>query len=137
MIALMVVGTFVAIIGAALAGRALRLIAVILVAALAGVILGFVDLHDDDTRPGLEIVAVVVAPMLLFTLPGLGQRKRRARPVFTPAAQPQQQQEQPRATAAKAEDIAARLRQLDQLKESGLLDEAAYDEQRRRILAEL
>ena len=40
-------------------------------------------------------------------------------------------------TNAAAEDVAARLRQLDQLKESGLLDEAAYAEQRKRILAEL
>jgi hypothetical protein len=130
MIVLMVLGTFVAIAGAAIAGRLLRFIAVIIVAVLAGVVLGFVDLHADDTRPGYEIVAAVVAPMLLFTLPRLG--KRRARPAFTVPGRPP-----PPVTNANAEDVAARLRQLDELKASGLLDEAAFDEQRRRILAEL
>ncbi len=131
MIALMVLGTFVAIVGAAIAGRLLRFIAVIIVAVLAGVILGFVDLHADDTRPGYEIVVAVVAPMLLFSLPGLG--RRRARPVFgTPVAPPATA-----STNAAAEDVAARLRQLDQLKEAGLLDDAAYAERRRQILAEL
>ena len=133
MIALMVVGTFVAIVGAAIAGRLIRFIAVIIVAVLAGVVLGVVDLHADDTRPGYEIVVAVVAPMLLFSLPGLG--KRRARPVFTQSV-PQPTMQQP-TTTAKAEDIAARLRQLEQLKEAGLLDDAAYDERRRQILADL
>ena len=119
MIALMVVGTFVAIVGAAIAGRVLRFIAVIIVAVLAGVVLGFLDLHDDDTRPGYEIVVAVVAPMLLFSLPGLG--RRRVRPVFTPA------------TPVRSEAADARVRQLDQLKEAGLLDEAAYEEARRRL----
>jgi hypothetical protein len=119
MIALMVVGTFVAIIGAAIAGRVLRFIAVIVVAVLAGVVLGVVDLDADDTRPGYEVIAAVVAPMLLFSLPGLGTR--RARPVFTPA------------TPVRSEDADARLRQLDQLREAGLLDDAAYEEARRRL----
>jgi amino acid transporter len=135
MIVLMVLGTFVALIGAAIAGRLLRFIPVIMVAALAGVVLGIVDLHDDDTRPGNEIVVAVVAPMLIFMLPGLG--KRRTRPVFTPTMPPPPQPQPQPTTNANAEDVASRLRQLDQLKEAGLLDDAAYDEQRRRILAEL
>jgi amino acid transporter len=118
MIALMVVGTFVAIVGAAIAGRLIRFIAVIVVAVLAGVVLGIVDLHTDDTRPGYEIVVAVVAPMLLFSLPGLGKR-RTARMPF--------------ARTAPSADSAERLRQLDQLKESGLMDEAAYEEARRRL----
>ena len=138
MIALMVLGTFVAIVGAAIAGRLIRFIAVIIVAVLAGVGLGIIDLNADDTRPGYEIVVAVVAPMLLFSLPGLG--KRRTRPVFTipqPApAGPPSPAPTP-VTKADPEDIAARLRQLDQLKESGLLDDAAYAEQRKRILADL
>ena len=40
-------------------------------------------------------------------------------------------------TPGDPEAIAARLRQLDQLKESGLLDDAAYADQRKRILSEL
>ncbi|HEX6020956.1 MAG TPA: hypothetical protein VFZ00_03100 [Solirubrobacter sp.] len=142
MIVLMVFGTFVAIAGAAIAGRLLRFIAVIMIAAAAGAVLGVIDLHDDDTRPGYEVIAAVVVPLLLFSLPGLGKPRRL--PLFTQMLpqmptqrqQPQQQPHQP-ATEAKAEDIAARLRQLEQLKESGLLDEAAYNDQRRRILSEL
>ena len=47
-----------------------------------------------------------------------------------------QPREQP-TTAAGAEDIASRLRQLDQLKSSGLLGEQEYAERRKQILAEL
>jgi amino acid transporter len=131
MIVLMVLGTFVALAGAALASRLLRFIAVIMVAALGGAVLGIVDLHAGDTRPGYEIVVAVVAPLLLFSLPGLG--KRRTRPVFTPTPTPTPTP----TTNANAEEVASRLRQLDQLKESGLLDQAAYDERRRQILADL
>jgi len=55
-----------------------------------------------------------------------------AAPTFT-APPPQWQRAQPK----DAEAIADRLRQLDQLKQSGLLDDAAYAEQRKRILGEL
>jgi hypothetical protein len=42
-----------------------------------------------------------------------------------------------RTAQQSADDIAARLRQLDQLKDSGLLDEATYKDRRNQILAEL
>ena len=61
--------------------------------------------------------------------PTAAPRSRRS-----PRPAPQWQREH---TPGDAEAIAARLRQLDQLKESGLLDDAAYAEQRKRILAEL
>jgi amino acid transporter len=110
MIALMVLGTFIAIVGAAVAGRLIRFIAVIVVAVLAGVVLGIVDLHADDTRPGYEVVAAVVAPMLVFCLPGLGKRRAFAK-------------------TARPED----LQRLDQLREAGLLDDDAYEQARRRL----
>ena len=142
MIVLMIFGTFAAVAGAAIAGRLLRFIPVIVIAAGAGVALGAIDLHDDDSRPGLEVIPAVVAPMLLLSLPGYG--KRRQRPNLLEAMAKMQQQRQtaepqpaPASTAATADGIAARLRQLEQLKESGLLDDAAYEEQRRRILSEL
>jgi len=156
MIALMVLGTFVALAGAALAGSLVRFILPIIVAVCAGVVLGFLDVHETDTRPGLEIIAAVAAPMVLFTVPFVGKRRERgfvvqpqvhtatfggppppepvaAEPTFTAPA-PQWQHNH---TPGDPEAIAARLRQLDQLKESGLLDDAAYAEQRKRILAEL
>ena len=40
-------------------------------------------------------------------------------------------------THRRAEAVASRLRQLDQLKQSGLLGEAEYAERRKQILAEL
>ena len=72
--------------------------------------------------------------MLLFSLPGLGKR-RTTTGVHAERAAADDRSSRP--TTAKAEEIAARLRQLDQLKEAGLLDEAAYEERRRQILAEL
>jgi hypothetical protein len=155
MILLMVLGTFAALIGAGVAsvrssgggvavlGGVGRFIAALIVAVIAGVVLGFVDLHSDDTRPGLEILVAVVAPLLLFAVPAIGiVPARKVKPAAaapvddgsivwqTPAA--------PRkATTANAEDIASRLRQLDQLKSSGLLGEQEYAERRRQILAEL
>jgi hypothetical protein len=156
MILLMVFGTFFAVGGAALAGVLLRFIGVIIVSVVAGVVFGIVDLNPDDTRPGYEVIIAVVAPMALFALPGIGRPRRTAR-IITPeiAAQyaqpqspppappgasfgtpPQWQPRQP-ATPAQAEDVASRLRQLDQLKDSGLLGEDEYAERRKQILAEL
>jgi hypothetical protein len=147
MIALMVLGTLVAIVGLGIAAGSPRgvgrFIAALIVAVLAGLVLGFVDLHSDDTRPGLEILAAVVAPLLLFTLPGLGMptvQTLKAQPAAMPAEDGPIEW-QPRAaepaTSADAEDIASRLRQLNQLRDSGLLDDAAYNERRAQILAEL
>ena len=158
MIVLMVFGTFLALAGAALASSLVRFILPIIVAVCAGVVLGFLDVHETDTRPGLEIIAVVAAPMVLFTVPVVGKRRARGfvvqpqvhtatatfggppppepvavEPTFNAPA-PQWQHKH---TPGDPEAIAARLRQLDQLKESGLLDDAAYAEQRKRILAEL
>jgi hypothetical protein len=134
MIALMVLGTFVAIIGLGLAAGGARgvarFIVVLVIGVIAGVVFGIVDLHDDDTRPGIEIVVAVVAPLLLFTLPGLTQVPRPAPSLASFATR------EP-ATTANAEDIATRLRQLEQLREAGLLDDAAYKERRTQILAEL
>jgi hypothetical protein len=140
MIALMVLGTLVAIVGLGFAAGGprgvARFITVLVVGVIAGVVFGIVDLHDDDTRPGIEIVVVVVAPLLLLTLPGL-QRGPRAAPAVasgtasftTPTPRP--------ASNANADDIASRLRQLNQLRDSGLLDDAAFNERRAQILAEL
>lgn len=136
MILLMVLGTFAALVGVGLAAGGARgvarFVAAGTVAVLAGVVLGIVDLHADDTRPGLEIVVAVVAPLLVLTLPGVS-RPPRARAAGAPVTEPPAA----RTTTASAEDIATRLRQLDQLRDSGLLDEAAYKERRDQILAEL
>jgi hypothetical protein len=153
MIVLMVFGCFVALGGAALAGVFARFMFVFFIAAIAGVVFGFVDIDDTDTRPGYEVLIAVVAPMVLIVLPGVGRERQRpaaVRMMQTPQA-PQaaqapaanfgvppkwQPREQP-TTAAGAEDIASRLRQLDQLKSSGLLGEQEYAERRKQILAEL
>jgi hypothetical protein len=154
MILLMVLGTFAALIGAgvasvrssggvsvAVSGGVGRFIVALSVAVFAGVVLGFVDLHSDDTRPGLEILAAVVAPVLLFTVPGIGiSRATKTTPTAAPVDDGAVVWETPApkaTTTASAEDIATRLRQLDQLRDSGLLDEAAYKERRNQILAEL
>jgi hypothetical protein len=157
MILLMILGSMVALVGAALASSLARFILPAIVAVGAGVVLGFLDVHENDSRPGLEIIAAVAAPMVLFTVPFVGRRSeprtfgltqsqmhqvvRTFTPVTTPAATEPTftapaPQWQPR-TTQDAEEIAGRLRQLDQLKASGLLDDAAYDAQRKRILAEL
>jgi hypothetical protein len=158
MIVLMVFGSFVALAGAALASSLARFILPAMIAVLAGIVLGFLDVNETDTRPGLEIIAVVAAPMVLFTVPFVGRRRSRghvvqpqvhtatatfggppppepaaAEPTFSAPA-PQWQHNH---TPGDPEAIAARLRQLDQLKESGLLDDAAYADQRKRILSEL
>jgi hypothetical protein len=140
MIVLMILGTFVALIGAGVAavglGVVARLVLTGIIAIVAGVVLGLVDLHDDDSRPGLEIVIAVLAPLAGLSLPGPKAREKR-RPDVRPATDPPVTFATPPATHQSADEIAARLRQLDQLKDSGLLDEAAYDERRKQILAEL
>ncbi|MDA0166965.1 hypothetical protein OM076_42285 [Solirubrobacter ginsenosidimutans] len=155
MILLMILGTFAALIGAGVAsvrssrggvtvlGGVGRFIAALIVAVLAGVVLGFVDLHSDDTRPGLEIVAAVVVPLLLFAVPAIGiVPARKIKPATAPVVEGpiawQTPAPKPAATTtANAQDIATRLKQLEQLRASGLLDEAAYKERRTQILAEL
>lgn len=148
LILLTILGTFMAIAGAAVAAVGLavvgRLVVTAIVAALAGVVLTIVDLHADDSRPGLEIVAAVLVPLALFSFPGpkAGER-RRPGPVRTPVpdppmtfAGPMPEWQKPSARQS-ADEIAGRLRQLDQLRDSGLVDEAAYKERRAQILAEL
>ncbi len=151
MILLMILGTFAAIGGAAIAGRLVSFIGVIIVAVVAGVVFGIVDLNDADTRPGPEIIAAVFIPMLLFVFPGIGRTRRAA--VSMPAQRPQPvdrepdpgmrpqwsqaPKPQPPTTTKMAEDLASRLRQLEQLKASGLLADSEYAERRKQILAEL
>ena len=164
MIVSMTFGMFVALAGAGIAGVLVRFIPVIFISSIAAVALAFVDLNPDDTRPGYEALAAVVIPLALFVVPGLGRRRGKARVVKTPQMQemaqqmaqaqapPQPTPQQPAAsfgtppqwkprseptTPADAEEIASRLRQLDQLKQSGLLGDAEYAERRKQILAEL
>jgi hypothetical protein len=166
MIVAMVFGMFVALAGAGIAGVILRFIPVIFISAIAAVVLALVDLNENDTRPGLEALAAVVVPMVLICVPGLGRRRtpNNARVVNTEqmremaqqmaqAQAPQPPMPQPAASfgtppqwkprndapkgPVNAEEIASRLRQLDQLKESGLLGESEYAERRKQILAEL
>jgi len=148
MILLMVFGSFLALAGAALAGVFARYMVAFFVALAAGVVLGFVDLNDTDTRPGYEILIAVVAPMVLLVLPGVGRPRTRPTVRLMQTSQapqaadasfgvpPKWQPRQP-ATPAAAEEIASRLRQLEQLKASGLLGEPEYAERRKQILAEL
>jgi hypothetical protein len=158
MIVLMVFGMFAAIAGALIAGVILRFVGVIFIASIAGVVLGIVDVNPDDTRPGYESLAAVLVPIVLFVVPGLGRRRNNARLVppqmremaqqMAQAQQPQpaasfgappqwKPRETPPTTPADAEAVASRLRQLDQLKQSGLLGDAEYAERRKQILAEL
>jgi hypothetical protein len=154
MILLMVLGSFIALGGAAVSGVFARFMIVFFIALVAGAVIGIVDLDDTDTRPGYEILVAVIAPMVLIALPGVG--KQREHPAIRFAGMPQPKPTpqapdanfgvppkwQPRAqqaptSPAAAEDIASRLRQLDQLKSSGLLGEQEYAERRKQILAEL
>jgi hypothetical protein len=147
MIVLMILGCFVALIGAAVAavsgGVVVRLVLAGVVAVGAAVVFGFVDLDDTDSRPGLEIVIAVLAPLAVLSLPGpvAGGQRRRTPPAQVMTEPPVTFAGPPPAWAKtskqSADDIAARLRQLDQLKEAGLVDEAAYKERRNQILAEL
>jgi hypothetical protein len=164
MIALMVLGVFAAFFGGTLfasrvAGRgpmafvggAAMLVFALFTAGIAAAVIGIVDLHDDDTRPGYEIVVVVLAAVLLPAIPSLLRRRAApptplgatplafasAPPAAPPPAAPAAEPVRAPATTAKAEDIASRLRQLDQLKESGLLSGDEYTQRRKQILAEL
>jgi len=169
LIALMVLGVFVAFAGGTLfasrvsgrgpmafVGGAAMLVFALFTAGIAAAVIGIVDLHDDDTRPGYEIVLVVLAAVLLPAIPSL-LRRRAAPPtplgatplVFAsapPASPPPARSfdgtpppvtPTPSNTNARAEDIASRLRQLDQLKDSGLLSGDEYNQRRKQILAEL
>ena len=87
--------------------------------------------------------------MLLFVFPGVGRTRRAA--VSMPSQRPQpldrepdpeirpqwSQSPKPQPTQQMAEDLASRLRQLEQLKASGLLADSEYTERRNQILAEL
>jgi hypothetical protein len=164
MIALMVLGVFLAFGGGSLfasrrAGRgpmafvggAAMLVFSLFTAGIAAAVIGIVDLHDDDTRPGYEIIVVVLAAVLLPAIPSLLRRTATpptplgatplafasAPPTAPPPAAPAPEPVRAPATAAKAEDIASRLRQLEQLKDSGLLSGDEYDQRRKQILAEL
>ena len=117
-----------------------RLVFAGVIAILAGVVLGFVDLHDDDSRPGPEIVLAVLAPLAVLSFPGPKAREKRRPPNVRTVSEPPVTFATPAPVAAtrqSADEIAARLRQLEQLKDSGLLDEAAYTERRKQILTEL
>jgi hypothetical protein len=159
MIMLMILGVFAAVAGAGLFATRRRglsgarigggvglLLFALFASGIAAAVFGIVDLHDDDTRPGYEIVVVVLAAVLLPALPQLLRRgdaipvpPLRATPLTFATAPPAPAPTPPRgpATTAKAEDLAARLRQLEQLKESGLLSGDEYDQRRKQILAEL
>jgi hypothetical protein len=101
-------------------------------------VLGFVDVHADDTRPGTEILIAVVVPLALFSIPGRARTGApRAAPMTVPPVTFATQPPPTTTSRASADEIAGRLRQLDQLRDSGLLDEAAYKERRKQILAEL
>ena len=165
LIALMIVGVFLAVGGAGLfslrrgfAGTAIvggvgRLLFGIFGVGIACAVFGIVDLHADDTRPGYEVIAAVLVATLIPAIPALLRRAPDATPVpplmgtplafaSAPPASPPPAARAPEpvrapATTAKAEDIASRLRQLDQLKDSGLLSGDEYNQRRKQILAEL
>jgi hypothetical protein len=163
MILLMVLGVFAAFAGAsvfvsrrrigamALAGGAMLLIFSLFVSGIAAAVFGIVDLHDDDTRPGYEIVVAVLVGVLLPAIPALLRRDPTAVPpppalAGTPlafatappaAAAAPAARASARTTTAQAEDVASRLRQLEQLKDSGLLSGDEYDQRRKQILADL
>ena len=165
-IALMILGVFVAFGGGTLfssrirgrggmafLGGAMIFLFALFASGIAAAVFGIVDLHDDDTRPGKEIVIAVAAAVLLPAIPALLRRQPEKTPVppltgtplafaSAPAASPPPaasapEPVRPPATTAKAEDIASRLRQLDQLKDSGLLSGDEYNQRRKQILAEL
>jgi len=164
LIALMILGVFLAVGGAGLfslrrgfAGTAIvggvgRLLFGIFGVGIACAVFGIVDLHADDTRPGYEVVAAVLVATLIPAIPALLRAPAgvpvppprgtplafaSAPPASPPAAAPAPEPVRAPATTAKAEDIASRLRQLDQLKDSGLLSGDEYNQRRKQILAEL
>jgi len=150
MIALMVLGAFAALGGAMLSARGpvgiaalggmVRFFAAGIVAGGAGAVLALIDLHDADSRPGLEVVAVVVVPVLAFSLPGLARGKPRAAPAVA-APEPAVAAPGPAVAAARAstsaDEVASRLRQLEQLRQSGLLGDDEYKARRAQILGDL
>jgi hypothetical protein len=78
LILLMIVGAFVAVLGAIAAawGRlavGLALGASAAIAVVAAIVFGVVDLNPDDTRPGLEVIVAAIGPALLFSLPALAR----------------------------------------------------------------
>jgi hypothetical protein len=163
LIALMILGVFLAVGGSGLfslrggfaasgiLGGVGRLLFGIFGVGIAAAVFGIVDLHDDDTRPGYEIVITVLVLTLVPAIPALLRRQPARTPVpalagtpltfatAPPAPAPTPMPTAPRepATTAKAEDVASRLRQLEQLKASGLLSGDEYDQRRKQILAEL
>ena len=160
LIALMILGVFLAVGGAGLfslrrgfAGTAIvggvgRLLFGIFGVGIACAVFGIVDLHADDTRPGYEVVAAVLVATLIPAIPALLRAPAgvpvpplRGTPLAfasaPPASPPPPEPVRAPATTAKAEDIASRLRQLDQLKDSGLLSGDEYNQRRKQILAEL
>jgi hypothetical protein len=133
-------------------------------AAGAAVVFGLVDLQAGDTRPGREIVFLAAGLVLLISVPLLIRGRRvpaaqpppalagqltdvlaqvqakRAADESSPAAEPVRTTpaaEPVRATPARAEEIAARLRQLEQLRGTGIMSDDEYAERRRQILSEL
>ena len=159
LILLMILGVFLAVGGSGLfslrggfaprgiLGGVGRLLFGIFGVGIAAAVYGIVDLHADDTRPGYEIVITVLVVTLVPAIPALLARQRTPTPVpalagaplafatAPPAPTPRPAYEP--ATTAKAEDVASRLRQLEQLKASGLLSGDEYDQRRKQILAEL
>lgn len=172
MIMAMVGGVFVALAGAfvfAARGGGVGLLLLIvgpLCVAVSAAVLGIVDVHESDTRPGREVMWIAGGWAALVALVG-GVRGRRVAAPHEPsvaarermhdlaaslrqvaarrdgaeagdiAAQRERPDDAPADHSARAEAIAARLRQLDQLRQSGLLPEDDYAERRRQILAEL
>lgn len=150
MIALMIFGAFAAFGGAVLSSHGsagiavlsgmLRFFAAAIVAAIAGAVLAIVDLHDADSRPGMEVIAAVVVPVLACSLPVLGRGESRSAPTVVampPIVKAAANAPPPPARPVNAEEVASRLRQLDQLRESGLLGDDEYKARRAQILAEL
>jgi TM2 domain-containing membrane protein YozV len=159
LIALMILGVFLAVGGSGLfstrggfAARGIlggvgRLLFGLFGVGIAAAVFGIVDVHADDTRPGYEIVITVLVLTLVPAIPALLRRQPAGTPVpalaGTPlafaTAPPTPTRPPPRepATTAKAEDVASRLRQLEQLKASGLLSGDEYVQRRKQILAEL
>lgn len=160
LILLMILGVFLAVGGSGLfslrrgfaasgiLGGVGRLLFGIFGVGIAAAIFGIVDLHADDTRPGYEIVIAVLVVTLVPAIPALLRRAPattavpplKATPLAfasAPPAAPAAPTPREPATTAKAEDIASRLRQLEQLKQSGLLSGDEYDQRRKQILSEL
>jgi hypothetical protein len=154
MIVSMIGGVFAALAGAFVfavrggaVGLSLLIVGPLCVAASASV-LGIVDVHASDTRPGHEVMWIAGGFAALVAL--VGAMRAGGHPVVAAGEPPagrasvrdlaaglRQVQARRKDASGRAEDIAARLRQLDQLRQSGLLPEDDYAERRQQILAEL